>query len=45
MGAVPAGTVCKDGQMVMERRKMVKRQEKGSHLRMKMVRRAKSAAH
>jgi hypothetical protein len=31
--------------MVMERRKMVKRQEKGSHLRMKMVRRAKSAAH
>lgn len=45
MGAVPAGTVCKNGAMVMERRKMVKRQEKGSHLRMKMVRRARSAAH
>jgi hypothetical protein len=31
--------------MVMERRRQVKRQEAGSHLRMAMVRRAKAAAH
>lgn len=42
MGLVPTGTVCRDGRMVAERRR-VKRQEAG--VRMEIHRRAKSVVH